>query len=40
MSRENAEQLLQAAQQEEKQTQDKVNKAQQKPQRRQLQKQW
>lgn len=40
MSRENAEQLLQAAQQEEKQTQEKVNKAQQKPQRRQLQKQW
>jgi len=40
MSKENAEQLLQAAQQEEKQTQDKVNKAQQRPQRRQLQKQW
>ena len=40
MSRENAEQLLQAAQQEEKQTQDKVNKAQQQPQTRKLQKQW
>lgn len=40
MSKENAEQLLQAAQQEEKSTQDKVNKAQQKPQRRQLEKQW
>ena len=40
MSKENAEQLLQAAQQEEKSTQEKVNKAQQKPQRRQLEKQW
>lgn len=40
MSKENAEQLLKAAQQEERQTQDKVNKAQQKPQRRQLEKQW
>lgn len=40
MSKENAEQLLQAAQQEEKSTQDKVNKAQQRPQRRQLEKQW
>ena len=40
MSKENAEQLLRAAQQEERQTQDKVNKAQQRPQRRQLEKQW
>ena len=40
MSKENAEQLLKAAMQEEKATQDKVNKAKQKPQRRQLEKQW
>ena len=40
MSKENAEQLLQAAQQEEKATQEKVNQAQQRPQRRQLEKQW
>ncbi|MBQ7443607.1 MAG: tetratricopeptide repeat protein [Bacteroidaceae bacterium] len=40
MSRENAEQLLKAAMQEERQTQDKVQKAQQRPQRRQLEKQW
>ena len=35
-----AEQLLKAAMQEEKATQDKVNRAKQKPQRRQLEKQW
>ena len=40
MSKENAEQLLRAAMQEEKSTQDKVKKAQQKPQRKQLEKQW
>ncbi len=40
MSKENAEQLLKAAQQEERSTQDKINRAKQKPQRRQLEKQW
>lgn len=40
MSKDNAEQMLNAALQEEKSTQDKVQKAQQKPQRRQLEKQW
>lgn len=40
MSKEAAEQLLKAAMQEEKATQDKVNRAKQKPQRRQLEKQW
>ena len=40
MSKENAEQLLNAAIQNEKQTQDKMKKAQQKPQRRAIQKNW
>ena len=40
MSKENAEQLLNAAIQNEKQTQDKMKKAQQQPQRRQVQKNW
>ena len=40
MSKENAEQLLNAAIQNEKQTQDKMKKAQQQPQRRNLQKNW
>ena len=40
MSKENAEQLLNAAIQNEKQTQDKLNKAQQQPQRRNIQKNW
>ena len=40
MSKENAEQLLNAAIQNEKQTQDKLKKAQQQPQRRNLQKNW
>ena len=40
MSKENAEQLLNAAIQNEKQTQDKMKKAQQKPQRRTIQKNW
>ena len=40
MSKENAEQLLNAAMQEEKQTQERMKKAQQQPQRRQLQKNW
>jgi len=40
MSKENAEQLLNAAMQQEKQTQDRMKKATQKPNRRQLQKNW
>ncbi|MBR1502524.1 MAG: VWA domain-containing protein [Prevotella sp.] len=40
MSKENAEQLLNAAIQNEKQTQDKLKKAQQEPQRRSNQKNW
>ena len=40
MSKENAEQLLNAAIQNEKQTQDKLKKAQQHPQRRNIQKNW
>ena len=40
MSKENAEQLLNAAIQNEKQTQDKLQKAQQQPQRRAIQKNW
>ena len=40
MSKENAEQLLNAAIQYEKQTQDKLQKAQQQPQRRAVQKNW
>lgn len=40
MSKENAEQLLNAAIQNEKQTQDKLKKAQQQPQRRSIQKNW
>ena len=40
MSKENAEQLLNAAIQNEKQTQDKMKKAQQQPQRHNLQKNW
>ena len=40
MSRENAEQLLNAAIQEEKQTQERMKKAQQKAGKRVLQKNW
>ncbi len=40
MSKENAEQLLQAAMQEEKQTQQKMKKQQAQPQRRRLQNNW
>ena len=40
MSKDNAEQLLNAAIQNEKQTQDKLQKAQQQPQRRNIQKNW
>lgn len=40
MSRENAEQMLNAAMQDEKATQEKVQKAQQHPQQKRLQKQW
>ena len=40
MSKENAEQLLNAAMQQEKQTQDRMKKAQQQPQRRSIQKNW
>ena len=40
MSKENAEQLLNAAIQNEKQTQDKLQKAQQQPRRRAIQKNW
>ena len=40
MSKENAEQLLNAAMQQEKQTQDRMKKAMQQPQRRQLNKNW
>ena len=40
MSKENAEQLLNAAMQDEKDTQDKLQKALAKPQQKRLQKQW
>ena len=40
MSKQNAEQLLNAAMQDEKATQDKVKKAMSQPQRRRLEKQW
>jgi Ca-activated chloride channel family protein len=40
MSKENAEQLLNAAMQEEKNTQERIKKAQQKKQSRRLQKNW
>ena len=40
MSKENAEQLLNAAMQQEKQTQERMKKAQQRPQRRNIQKNW
>jgi Ca-activated chloride channel family protein len=40
MSKDNAEQLLNAAIQNEKMTQDKMKKAQQQPQRRAIQKNW
>jgi len=40
MSKDNAEQLLNAAMQQEKQTQDRLKKAQQQPQRRSIQKNW
>ena len=40
MSRENAEQMLNAAMQEEKQTQQRMKKAQQQPNRRRLEKNW
>ena len=40
MSKDNAEQLLNAAMQQEKQTQDRMKKAQQQPQRRNIQKNW
>ena len=40
MSKENAEQLLNAAMQEEKATQQRLKKAMQHPQKRQLQKNW
>ena len=40
MSKENAEQLLNAAMQQEKQTQDRMKKAQQRPQRRSIEKNW
>lgn len=40
MSKENAEQLLKAAEQDEKQTQQRLKKAMQKPQKRNLQKNW
>ena len=40
MSKENAEQMLKAAMQDEKSTQEKLQRALQQPQRKQLQKQW
>ena len=40
MSRENAEQMLNAAMQDEKETQDRLKKAQQQKGRRKLQKNW
>ena len=40
MSKENAEQLLQAAMQQEKKTQDRLKEAQKQPQRRQIEKNW
>ena len=40
MSKENAEQMLQAAMQDEKETQEKVQQAMQQPQRKRLKKQW
>ena len=40
MSKENAEQLLNAAMQQEKQTQERMKKAQQRPQKRSIEKNW
>lgn len=40
MSKENAEQMLQAAMQDEKETQEKIQQAMQQPRRKQLKKQW
>ena len=40
MSKENAEQLLNAAMQQEKETQERMKKAQQRPQRRHIEKNW
>ena len=40
MSKENAEQMLKAAMQDEKATQDKIQRAQQQPNQKRLQKQW
>ena len=40
MSRENAEQMLNAAMQDEKATQEKIQRAQQQHQQKRLQKQW
>ena len=40
MSKENAEQMLKAAMQDEKSTQEKMQRALQQPQRKHLQKQW
>lgn len=40
MSRENAEQMLNAAMQDEKATQEKIQRAQQQRQQKQLRKQW
>ena len=40
MSKENAEQMLKAAMQDEKETQERLQKAQQKPTQKHLQKQW
>lgn len=40
MSKENAEQMLQAAMQDEKETQEKIQQAMQQPQRKRLKKQW
>lgn len=40
MSKENAEQLLNAAMQQEKETQQRLKKAMQQPQRRKLEKNW
>ena len=40
MSKENAEQLLNAAMQDEKETQERIRKAMAEPRRRKLEKQW
>ena len=40
MSKDNAEQLLNAAMQEEKQTQERMKNAQRQPQKRRLEKNW